>query len=80
MFDFNSICKGYDDEQYAKALYITLATYLDRVGIINGEDLIKFQEENFSTTLKEIIENDKVKAKEAYEEYMNKYIEKKKGE
>lgn len=72
MFDFGEICKGYRDEQYAEALYQTLTNYLYFKGIIDIEELVKFQNENFPKLLEKIVERDKAEAKRALEQYKKK--------
>lgn len=68
----DELFKGYTNEQYCKALIITLGCYLDKIGVLKVHDLIKFYEENLDDTLQQIKEEDLAAAKKAYEEYMNK--------
>ena len=67
--DIESIIRGYTDEQYSKALIITLGTYLDKIGVLKVHDLMKYYEDNLSETLEQIKEEDLANAKEKYEKY-----------
>lgn len=67
--DIESIMRGYTDEQYSKALIITLGCYLDKIGVLKVHDLMKFYEENLSETLEQIKKEDLDNAKAAIEKY-----------
>lgn len=70
--DIDGLLKGYTNEQYSKALIITLGCYLDKIGVLKVHDLMKFYEENLDDTLQQIKDENLAASKKAYEEYMNK--------
>lgn len=67
--DINSIMRGYTDEQYSKALIITLGTYLDKIGVLKVHDLMKYYEENLSEILEQIKKEDLDNARVSIEKY-----------
>ena len=69
MFEFEGILKGFEAEEYAYALHLTLISYLDSIGILNQEKYHKFLNNNFDNTIKHVHEIAMLEAKKQIEKW-----------